>query len=34
MGDFNALSQSDYTPAEWAAHEENNKQRGWDAPRD
>jgi endonuclease/exonuclease/phosphatase family metal-dependent hydrolase len=32
MGDLNAMTRSDYTEDEWAAHEKRNADAGWDAP--
>ena len=34
LGDLNALSGSDYTAAEWSAHEAYNRANGWGAPVD
>jgi endonuclease/exonuclease/phosphatase family metal-dependent hydrolase len=32
MGDLNAMTRSDYTDDEWAAHEKRNADAGWEAP--
>ena len=32
MGDLNAMTRSDYTEDEWAAHEKRNADLGWEAP--
>ena len=34
LGDLNALSRADYSPAQWAQHEQHNAQRGWGSPSD
>ena len=34
VGDLNALSHPDYSPAEWSAHEAYNAARGWEGPVD
>ena len=32
LRDLNAMTRSDYTDAEWAAHEKRNADAGWEAP--
>ena len=32
MGDLNAMTRSDYSAEEWAAHEKRNADAGWEPP--
>lgn len=34
VGDLNAMRRSDYSPEQWAALEERNRQKGWGPPAD